>query len=282
MNKPLTIKIMIIGIAIGVSYITSSILYPEAIKLPRFLNTSKEQTIEIAQNQIAESSENLQQTDEVELASNTNINMPASCDINCKDCWLFPVGKNKPLRSDYVPSVITPELTGRKEITKETNTALVKLFEESKLYKLNLTMVSGYRSYNVQNTIFYGYVANEKRSNPSLTNEQAIAKANIYSALPGESEHQLGTTVDINCVGCSPFGNDSNNLKVYEFLQKNAHKYGFIISYYKGSEAKTGYKYEPWHLRYIGTDLAQEYITLRESKQEVYTLQDFLKEQCLD
>jgi len=80
--------------------------------------------------------------------------------------------------------------------------------------------------------------------------------ANNYAAQPGNSEHQTGLAFDI----LSPNSNTKNFDETEEFkwLQKNAYKYGFIMRYPKDKEDITGYKYEPWHYRYVGIEVAKQ------------------------
>jgi D-alanyl-D-alanine carboxypeptidase len=79
--------------------------------------------------------------------------------------------------------------------------------------------------------------------------------ANTFSADQGYSEHQLGTTVDLTSPenGNQLAGFDTT--QAFAWLQKNAHKYGFTLSYPKGNAY---YIYEPWHFRYVGEDLASD------------------------
>ncbi len=99
-----------------------------------------------------------------------------------------------------------------------------------------LRIISGFRSYDYQEKIYNIYVK-----------EFGEEKTNTFSAKPGHSEHQTGLAIDI-CEDSDKF----IGTKEDKWLQKNAYKFGFIIRYPKGKEDITGYKYEPWHLRYIG------------------------------
>jgi D-alanyl-D-alanine carboxypeptidase len=97
------------------------------------------------------------------------------------------------------------------------------------------------------------------------------AEADRTSARPGYSEHQTGLAFDVEvsggkchlekCLGETPDG---------KWVAANAYKYGFIVRYPEGKENVTGYDYEPWHLRYVGTDLASEMHT-----KSVQTLEEF-------
>ncbi len=88
--------------------------------------------------------------------------------------------------------------------------------------------------------------------------------ANAFSADQGYSEHQLGTTVDIVDVDTGLAIADFANTEAYEWLQDNAYKYGFILSYPEGNDF---YVFEPWHWRFVGEDLARD---LRRDNAEFY------------
>lgn len=105
---------------------------------------------------------------------------------------------------------------------------------------LNLYISSGYRSYTRQQTLYNNYV-----------NKDGKEQADTYSARAGYSEHQSGLCFDLNTIDDS-FAYTAES----KWLEKHAQEYGFIIRYPKGKEDKTGYQYEPWHLRYLGVELA--------------------------
>jgi len=105
---------------------------------------------------------------------------------------------------------------------------------------INLSIISGYRSYTRQSNTYYNYVARDGQ-----------ALADTYSARPGHSEHQTGLAADINSLDQSWI-----NTSEGKWLNNNCYKYGFIIRYPQGKESITGYMYEPWHIRYVGTSVA--------------------------
>ncbi|MBR5781279.1 MAG: M15 family metallopeptidase [Bacteroidales bacterium] len=107
---------------------------------------------------------------------------------------------------------------------------------------LNLWVQSGYRSYERQEYLYNNYVARDGKT-----------AADTYSARPGHSEHQSGYAFDLNTI-TDAFA----NTKEGKWVNDNAYKYGFVIRYPKGKESVTGYKYESWHLRYVGKDLAEK------------------------
>lgn len=125
-------------------------------------------------------------------------------------------------------------------LTAEMNSALNKMFAAAASAGYNLYVRSGYRSYSRQNTLYNNYCKRDGK-----------AAADTYSARPGHSEHQTGLAADINSLetswGKTPEG---------KWLAANCYKYGFIIRYPAGKEDKTGYQYEPWHVRYLGVETA--------------------------
>ncbi|MBQ6282348.1 MAG: D-alanyl-D-alanine carboxypeptidase family protein [Bacilli bacterium] len=138
-------------------------------------------------------------------------------------------------------------------LRSEFMTAFNKMKEAAKADGVTITIISGYRSYSYQKALYDGYVKTYGK-----------AMTDTFSARPGNSEHQSGLAADLNRIDDN-FG----NTKEGKWLDLNASKYGFILRYPKGKQSITGYKYEPWHFRYIGdeaTNLYQngEWTTLEE------------------
>lgn len=105
---------------------------------------------------------------------------------------------------------------------------------------ISLWILSSFRSYEDQEVIYNRYVAQDGKD-----------AADTYSSRPGHSDHQTGYTFDLNSLE-----QDFQYDPAGQWLDKNCYKYGFIIRYPKGKDSSTGYMYEPWHVRYIGVDLA--------------------------
>jgi len=142
----------------------------------------------------------------------------------------------------FVPDVLEMSQMMRKEAAG----ALEKLFSAAKRKKVFLYAVSGYRSYERQREIL--------KKNKKIDGEEA----NWYSARAGQSEHQTGLAMDVSCEGvgfelCEEFC----NTKEFEWLMENAHRFGFVIRYPRDKEDVTGYRFEPWHLRYVGKKVAK-------------------------
>lgn len=123
-------------------------------------------------------------------------------------------------------------------LRREAAESFMKMADAARLEGLTLRNVSGYRSYATQEWLYNNYVARDGE-----------LLADTYSSKPGYSEHQAGLATDINSVDES-----FKYTKEYAWLQEHAAEYGFIMRYPEGLEDITGFSYEPWHYRYIGTE----------------------------
>ncbi len=126
-------------------------------------------------------------------------------------------------------------------ILTEIKPKLENMINTAKLENVTLVIHSGYRSFKEQMGLKSAY-----------TQKFGLSKSNQFSADQGYSEHQLGTTVDISD-GKSGLSTNFEKTPSFVWLQNNAHKYGFILSYPKNNSY---YIYEPWHYRYVGVELA--------------------------
>ena len=107
---------------------------------------------------------------------------------------------------------------------------------------LNIYLSSGFRPYDDQNQIYNNYVARDGQ-----------AAADTYSARPGYSEHQSGLAIDVNQIDDSFIGTPEAI-----WLENHCHEFGFILRYPQGKQSITGYQYESWHIRYVGTDISYQ------------------------
>lgn len=126
-------------------------------------------------------------------------------------------------------------------------TALAKLQQlqrDAQAQGINISnSYSGYRSYQEQTQLYNNYV-----------NQHGEEEANTFSAKPGFSEHQTGLTFDLKDFN----GQLVEDPMTSQWIKDNCAKYGFIVRYPKGKEDITGYIYEPWHLRYVGEEVANQ------------------------
>lgn len=142
------------------------------------------------------------------------------------------VNKTYSLPASYNPGGLLPE-------TKE---AFAELQAAALEDGLKMNSVSDFRSYETQETLYNNYVARDGKE-----------AADRYSARAGHSEHQSGYTIDVNYAGDA-----FHETPEAKWLAENSWKYGFIIRFPEGKEEITGYKYESWHIRYVGKEMAQK------------------------
>jgi zinc D-Ala-D-Ala carboxypeptidase len=120
-----------------------------------------------------------------------------------------------------------------------------------------ISILAGYRSFQSQAELY------DRR-----TEELGASEVGSRVARPGHSEHQLGTTIDITSQGLTDVDQSWGSTPTGQWVATNAYRYGFLLSYPLGAQARTCYDYEPWHLRYVGPEMAAEVIesglTLRE------------------
>lgn len=140
------------------------------------------------------------------------------------------VNKTYALPEDYNPG-----------IDPEAQSALDEMEAAASEEGISLWIQSGFRSYSYQKELYENYAA-----------QDGYDEADRYSARPGHSEHQTGLAFDLNSLSTS-FGETTEG----RWLAANCWKYGFIIRYPQGKESVTGYMYEPWHVRFIGKDMAK-------------------------
>lgn len=157
------------------------------------------------------------------------------------------VNKTYSLPSDYMPvdTVESPKgktNTCNKCINKIAYKSFSNMQADAKALGLNIYIASGYRPYVSQNKIYNNYIKRDGKK-----------AADTYSARPGYSEHQSSYAFDLNSINDSFAKTDEG-----KWVNNNAYLYGFIIRFPKGKSDYTGYKYESWHLRYVGYDLAKK------------------------
>lgn len=168
---------------------------------------------------------------------------------------------NKQNRAPSVPfTLVKPDVQPTKEsvseniyMRPEAAKALEALFAGAAEDGITLYATSGFRSYSTQKAIF-----------DRKAEERGETAANRSVAKPGYSEHQTGLAMDIEgetTLGTGlteAFGESPEGI----WVAQHCHEYGFIIRYPKGKTDITGYIYEPWHLRYVGVEAAQEIVDL--------------------
>lgn len=172
------------------------------------------------------------------------------------------------MSSSYEPKdLITPQMPiapdcNNPKLRKEAADALIAMYNDAKKEGYSLVVNSAYRSYKSQKIIYDDYF----KKYDEITASSLVAK-------PGSSEHQTGLGVDLTSESVIKgeklvFGDTPE----YQWVLKNAHKYGFILRYPQGRSDITGIKHEPWHFRYVGKNAAKK----------VYENNWTLEEYCLN
>ncbi len=182
--------------------------------------------------------------------------------------WI--VNKKRPMPSDYTPAgMVAPDMKLRwaadaetMQVSKLAVPSLESMAKAAKGSGLELMLISGFRSAKFQKELYDTQVA-----------QYGQAEADRQSAKPGTSEHQTGLAIDLGradkecelteCFGGTPEG---------KWLADHAHEHGFIIRYLENKETRTGYMYEPWHLRYVGKELATELKNKQQTMEEFFNL----------
>jgi D-alanyl-D-alanine carboxypeptidase len=157
---------------------------------------------------------------------------------------MFPLNPKSWVPKDLKTLSAIPEGSDQK-MRAEAASALTKLYKAAKADGADFRISTAYRSYSFQKALYDPRAA-----------QRGVSVADRTTARPGFSEHQTGLAVDIyhltecrlqQCFGKSAAG---------KFVAAHAWEYGFVVRYPKDKEDVTGYVWEPWHLRYVGTELS--------------------------
>ena len=174
-------------------------------------------------------------------------------DIDTASSLTVVVNKHRPLTPlPYYPDVVPVPVPYINEpfLRQEAASAVVEMFAAITAETgLELQAQSAFRSYDTQVGVYQGWV-------DSLGQEAA----DLTSARPGYSEHQTGLAIDVNALpdqGCAlePCWGGTPHA---QWIAGNAWRFGFIVRYQDGQTPITGYEYEPYHLRYVGPEIAQD------------------------
>ena len=162
---------------------------------------------------------------------------------------LFLANRHWTVSAHYAPEVVDSGVRGQvRFMRKDAADALKEMFDACRAETgVTLLSVSGYRSYQKQANIY-------RRKLRSVKGNEA--KAQEYVAPPGASEHQLGLAMDIGQLNKSSLNQAFGKTKGGQWARENSWRFGFILRYDEPWEAVTGYKFEPWHFRFVGRENA--------------------------
>lgn len=160
------------------------------------------------------------------------------------------VNKNNKLDMNHYKINLVPVKSLYKDnmlLEEETYKHWLKLKKEVLKRGYCIEIYSAYRPYDYQEKLY-----------KELVDEKGAEYASKAIALPGYSEHQTGLALDY-CIyqnGKCMVEYEMESIEESAYTNSIAHQFGFIVRYPEGKEKITGYKYEPWHLRYVGEKLA--------------------------
>lgn len=172
------------------------------------------------------------------------------------------VNKENLIDKKFIPTdlvEIKPRIKGSVDpnrkilLVSEAWIAFSKMKEAALLEGMDIDISSGYRSYSYQEKLF--------KYNVELIGLEETKKK---VALPGTSDHHTGLALDYYSFRTNedgsifPYTDIKEEDREYQWIKDNCYKYGYIVRYPKGKEHITGYIFEPWHLRYVGLDIAKE------------------------
>lgn len=147
-----------------------------------------------------------------------------------------------PNNLEKIPSEYCKDVKAEEFLTKDALDAYKEMLSAAQAEGYDLLVNSAYRSYKDQEEVYQTYY--------NLYGEAYVKK---YAARPGYSEHQTGLALDVASKSNSIF----EQSKEFTWMKENAYKYGFVLRFPKNKVDITGFKYEAWHYRYVGKDIAK-------------------------
>lgn len=195
------------------------------------------------------------------VPTETEIEPEEEEDLDADNKWaMFLVNKQNPLPDDY-DNIIETELVyeGDKNgyVDKRAAKYAKDMFAAALEDGIDLWVVSSYRTIQYQQENFDRSV--QQRMDNGMTYDDAYADTLREVAMPGESEHNAGLAMDIMSIEYTSMDDAGfENTKAFEWLDKHAAEYGFILRYPKDKESITEIIYEPWHYRFVGVYYANE------------------------
>jgi D-alanyl-D-alanine carboxypeptidase len=175
---------------------------------------------------------------------------------------LMIVNKKYALSATFVPPdlrMVAVAHTNNHPLRDMAAFALEQMVAAAATQNVHLRLLSGYRSYTTQVGLYNNYVAS-----------YGVAAADRFSARPGHSEHQSGLALDIGDIDAAQCDIEACFATTAGGKWVAAHvvEFGYIVRYTADKESVTGYMAEPWHLRYVGKDLATKLTSSRLSMEE--------------
>lgn len=208
--------------------------------------------------------------DDVKPVNGTPSDVTFTADLSAYEEYMNPsdatpflvlVNKTTTVDASFIPENLTNIVDTRQDgratqqMVFTAEKALEAMFTELRACGYDdLSVTSGYRTYEYQEQLFNSYINQEMAK--GLDYDSAKAEVLTYSAAPGTSEHQTGLCCDMHNLGAADqaFANEP----AYTWLKENCWKFGFIIRFPEGKDDVTGYEFEPWHYRFVGRFTAEK------------------------
>lgn len=237
-------KIRKILLFLLIVFLISLFFYNDYINLP-FLDKK----IELAQKELAVLNNQSRAKEEINTLSMNNIQAIDKKEESLNPLLLKKYSKISFLDKNYVPDPLVEvnkkylhQESVNFQILRDVNPFLESLLFSNREEGLSLDVLSVYRSFDYQAMLKKNYIK-----------EVGLIEANKFSADAGFSEHQLGTAIDFTTPEIGGKLSGFEKTAEYAWLLENGYKYGFVLSY---PEDNPYYKFEPWHWRFVGINLA--------------------------
>lgn len=182
------------------------------------------------------------------------IAIPENYYFDSPDDYFFLVDKDHFLPEDY--AIETDFVQGSYELEIVAAYHCKQMIAAAEKEGIKLKVLSAYRTVEYQKKLFERNV-NARMEEDGMSYEEAYADVSVNIAPPGGSEHNAGLAVDIIDENHWDTYEEFENTPEFRWLSEHCTEYGFILRYPKGKEDVTGYIYEPWHYRYVGTQYAK-------------------------
>ncbi len=175
------------------------------------------------------------------------------------------VNKQNPIPEGYVPELETVFDYQFSSVGAQALRDMINVAEDE---GINLTIISAYRSVERQTNNYNNRV--QQYIDEGKTEDEAKELTELFIAPPNNSEHSIGLSVDFNSLE-----QNFENTEEFEWLYKNCATFGFILRYANDKVAVTGYSYEPWHYRFVGTNHSHEIMEEGMALEEYLALSNF-------
>ncbi len=183
--------------------------------------------------------------------------------ISNPNSYTLLINKYRSLPEDYIPCDLTSlSINPNMKLRKKAAEAYEELQSAALIDHVIIIPFSAFRTKDYQNKLYTNY-----------KNKDGVLIADTYSARPRHSEHETGLAIDVR----SNTLIDNLTENDYKWMLQNSYKYGFIVRYAYATSAITGYIEEPWHLRYVGKEIAKDIYEKNITFDEYYDL--YLKDQ---